>query len=94
MKFVISLLFTTSAFAAPINVYFENEANYALKIKEMLHADYMIPDELMVMRRIGRCETAPVMGQLDLCLKNNGDLQVVSVDRSFVSESLKIFRAP
>ncbi len=94
MKFVISLLLSTSAFASPINVYFEGDSTEAKMYREILMSDYKIPEELILVKSIKDCEAWKGEGKLDLCLKNNGDLLLVSVDRGFINESLKVFQAP
>ncbi len=95
MRFIISFLFTAGAWAAtPINVFHEAGTDSASMIKQILMRDYQIPEELIGVREVRNCAAVKRRGRLDLCLKNNGDLFVVSVDREFVSESLKIFKAP
>ena len=94
MKFVISFLFCVSVQAAPIHVFHEQDPESAQMFKDILMNDYQIPEELIAMKVIKSCEGAKSEGKLDLCLKNNGDLLLVSVDRNFIDESLKVFRAP
>lgn len=94
MKFVISLFIAFNAFAAPIHVYYEGKSEEALVYKELLTTEYQIPEDLILMKGIRNCDEVRGEGKLDLCLKNNGDLLMVSVDSSFISESLKVFRAP
>lgn len=94
MKYVISFFFATSAFASPIHVYFEDKQQEANMYKEILIKDYQIPEELILVKKISECEEVKAKGKLDLCLKNNGDLLMVSVDREFINESLKVFQAP
>lgn len=94
MKFVISLFFTTTIFANPIHLYHEGNSIEANMFKDILMTDYLIPEELITFRLIRDCETLKGIGKLDLCLKNNGDLLIVSVDREFINESLKVFQAP
>lgn len=94
MKFVISFLFFASAYASPIQVYFESDSTQAKMLKDILITDYQIPEELITMKKIKECEGIKTSGKLELCLKNNGDLLVVSVDRHFINESLKVFQAP
>ncbi|HXH74789.1 MAG TPA: hypothetical protein VNJ08_07470 [Bacteriovoracaceae bacterium] len=94
MKYVISLLITMNAWATPIRVFHEGEARYAEGIKTTMKFEYSLPDDLIHIEQVKSCSELVVRGKLDLCLKSNGDLLVVSVDREFVSESLKIFRAP
>lgn len=94
MKFVISLFISMNAFASPIHLFHEGEVTDAQIYKEILVKDYMIPEELILISKISKCEGKKRAGKLDLCLKNNGDLYLVSVDREFINESLKVFRAP
>lgn len=94
MKFVISLFFTTSIFANPIHLYHEGNSIEANMFKDILMTDYSIPEELITFRMTRDCEALRSVGKLDLCLKNNGDLLMVSVDREFINESLKVFQAP
>lgn len=95
MKFVISLfLFSFNTHAFPIHLFHEDNAAEATMLKEILIKDYLIPEELIGLKVAKDCEKQRPYGKLDLCLKNNGDLIVVSVDRGFINESLKIFQAP
>lgn len=94
MKFVISFLFSISAFASPINVFHEGDNQEAIMYRDILVADFKIPEDLIVIKPIKKCEALKGEGKLDFCLKNNGDLLMVSVDRDFINESLKVFQAP
>lgn len=94
MKFVISFLFAMNAYASPIQLFHEGDSTEALMYKEILINDYLIPEDLIRVRGTRECEKIKPIGKLDLCLKNNGDLYMVSVDREFINESLKVFRAP
>ena len=94
MKFVISFFICLSAHASPIQVFYEEESYRAQTVKDIFTGTYQIPEELIAMKSVVNCDELRMRGKLDLCLKNNGDLIVVSVDKSFVSESLKIFHAP
>ncbi|HXH32191.1 MAG TPA: hypothetical protein VNJ01_15405 [Bacteriovoracaceae bacterium] len=94
MKYVISLMLAVSAQAAPINVYFEAGPSDPRMIKQILMQDYSIPEDLIDEKEVRSCGEIQKKSKLDLCLKNNGDLLLVSVDRGFVNESLKIFKAP
>lgn len=95
MKFVISFFFLSlSAHSFPIHLYHEDNVSEAGMYKDILMKDYLIPEELISVRTINNCEVQKAEGKLDLCLKNNGDLLMVSVDRAFINESLKIFQAP
>lgn len=84
---------TNIGFAAEINLFHERNDIAAEEIKEILNSTYFIPDELIQKIPVRDCEEVNKKGRLDLCLKNNGDLILVSVDRRFVNESLKAFRA-
>lgn len=97
MKFVISflvILMMKDLVAAPIQVFYEEDPSRAELVKGIFTGDYHIPEELIAIKEVTKCEELSVRGKLDLCLKNNGDLLVVSVDKSFVNESLKVFQAP
>ncbi len=94
MKFVISLFITTTIYANPIHLYHEGNSIEANMFKDILMTDYLIPEELITFKITRNCEELKGVGKLDLCLKNNGDLLMVSVDREFINESLKVFQAP
>lgn len=94
MRFAISFFLCTSALASPINVFHEGNVHEANMYKAILEREYKIPEELVTVRLIKTCDGLKAVGKLDLCLKNNGDLLMVSVDREFVDESLKVFKAP
>lgn len=96
MKFAISfsILLSLPAFASPIRIYHESEEGRARIVREIFLQQYFIPEDLIAMVNVADCGDLKGQGKLDLCLKNNGDLLVVSVDRGFIYESLKIFQAP
>ncbi len=94
MKYIISLFLSFSLHASPIFLFHEDNLEDAQMYKEIMMRDYLIPEELISISRSPNCEGQKSAGKLDLCLKNNGDLIVVSVDRGFINESLKIFQAP
>ena len=94
MKFFISFLISLNALAAPIEIYHEGNSIEAKMFKDIMMIDYNIPEDLIRIRRANQCEEIKEEGKLGICLKNNGDLLVVSVDRGFVDESLKVFQAP
>ncbi len=96
MKFVTSIvfLFSLPAFATPIRIFHESEEGRARSVREIFQQQYFIPEDLIAEHVVSKCEDLKGQGKLDLCLKNNGDLLVVSVDRGFIYESLKIFQAP
>lgn len=96
MKFVtsLSLLFLSlSASANPIRVFHESKPDEAIVIRDIFRDQYSIPEDLIDLRSVMSCEGLNKRGKLDLCLKNNGDLIVVSADKNFISESLKVFWA-
>jgi hypothetical protein len=94
MKFFISFLISFNALAAPIQIYHEGNSLEANMFKDIMMMDYNIPEDLIIIRRTNLCEEIREEGKLGICLKNNGDLFLVSVDRGFVEESLKVFQAP
>lgn len=94
MKYVISFLLPLNLYASPIQIFHESEIERAEIVKEIFIESYKIPEILISLRTTKKCEELKRNGKLDLCLKNNGDLQVVSVDSGFINESLKIFQAP
>jgi DNA/RNA endonuclease YhcR with UshA esterase domain len=96
MKFVISFICLLPAVthASPIRIFHENKQEEARVVREIFLQQYAIPEDLIATQEVLSCEGLKGKGKLDLCLKNNGDLLVVSVDRGFINESLKIFQAP
>lgn len=94
MKFVISLFLSLATHASPINVYHEGNSLEANMYQDILIMDYKIPEDLIAIKSIRECEALKGEGKLDLCLKKNGDLLMVSVDRGFINESLKVFLGP
>lgn len=94
MKFIISLVFPVAVMGGPINIFHESIQSDAIIYKTILEKDYSIPSELISLKVIKNCGILKKHGKLDLCLKNNGDLLLVSVDREFVSDSLKVFQSP
>ncbi len=94
MKFVISYLLVSTAIATPIKVFHESMQEQAEIVRTIFMNEYKIPEELIVLQQISECEVLKQKGKLDVCLKKNGDLFVVSVDRDFINESLKVFRTP
>jgi hypothetical protein len=94
MKFVISLLLPLTVGANPINIIHENSHELALIYKTILENEYFVPSELITLKETKECSVIKKKGKLDLCLKNNGDLIVVSVDREFINDSLKVFQTP
>lgn len=83
-----------SAAAAPIRIFHEGNIEKAHTVKNIFSQNYQIPEELIVLKLVSNCGDLKGKGKLDVCLNNNGDLIIVSVDRGFVNESLKIFWAP
>lgn len=97
MKLSISalLLLASSAFATPIQIHFEKGQKIEATIyRDLLIKDYLIPEELISMNLVGSCDERKKRAELELCIKNNGDLKVVSVDKNFIQDSLRVFRAP
>jgi hypothetical protein len=94
MKFIISFFISFTALGSPIHIYYESSPIEAMMFKDIMKIDYSIPEELILLKKVRRCEVVKGEGKLDLCLKNNGDLFMVSVDRGFINESLKVFQAP
>jgi hypothetical protein len=93
MKFVISLLLISSvARANPIHIFHENNLELTLALVETLEKEYRIPSGLISISG-GKCQESHRRGKLDMCINDNGDLNVVSVDKNFI-ESIRIFRAP
>lgn len=94
MKFAISLLISVNAYSSPIFLNHEGRSDEARIYKTLLTDEYAIPQDLITMKKVENCSELRATGKLNLCLKNNGDLILVSVDREFISDSLKVFRAP
>lgn len=94
MKYSLLILLSLNTWAGPIMIYHEENQESADQIREVLIREYQIPEDLIELKKVRECAVLKDKGVLDLCLKNNVDLDVVSVDRGFVNESLKIFRAP
>lgn len=97
MKFVtrLSLLLACANLrAAPIQIHYEEDMINAQIVKDIFVDAYQIPEDLIALRPVTKCDELKEKGKLDLCLNNNGDLLIVSVDRGFISESLTVFRAP
>jgi hypothetical protein len=93
MKFVISFFICLNSWAGPIRIFHGPESLHAAAIRAELISAYQIPEELISMVATDMCEETQTSGKLDLCIKNNGDLLLVSVDSGFI-QSLKIFNAP
>lgn len=96
MKFATSLFaffLTTGLAASPIRVFHESKPEEAKLVRGILLEEYAIPEDLIDLRSVVNCEGVKRKGKLDLCLKNNGDLVVVSADKNFIRESLKVFWA-
>lgn len=94
MKYVISLFWCSCVLGSPIHVFHEEELERANSVKDIFVNEYQIPEDLIGLKVTSDCETLRGKGKLDVCINKNGDLLVVSVDKSFVNESLKIFTAP
>lgn len=98
MKFGISLFMFAFmgevAIASPIKIFFEKDSTRATWVKEIFTVTYQIPEDLIELKEVQKCDGLKERGKLDLCLNDNGDLLVVSVDSGFINESLRIFQAP
>lgn len=96
MKLGISLLLlTATALASPIQIHFESGQMIEASIyQELLMRDYQIPEGLISKNLVTKCEDRRRQAELELCIKNNGDLLVVSADKNFIRDSLSVFRAP
>jgi hypothetical protein len=95
MKFVISfILLSMNLHASTIHVYHEAVFEEASLYKDLLTEEYLIPEYLIFLKTVDNCDALRVQGKLDLCIKKNGDLLLVSIDREFINESLKVFWAP
>lgn len=94
MKYAISFFISFNLHASPITVHHEQTSTRAHSVKNIFVGTYHIPEDLISVKEVVKCDELIGQGKLDLCIKNNGDLLVVSVDRRFVNESLKIFQAP
>ncbi len=97
MRFAISLValfISIDLRADPIHIYYETDSNFAHEIKDIFTQEYSLPEEIITLKRVNFCREIREKSKLDICLNENGDLQVVSVDHRFISESLKVFKAP
>lgn len=96
MKLGISLfILVTTVHARPIQIHFERgQKMEAIIYKELMVQDYSIPEEIISVNLVESCEGRKKQAELEICIKNNGDLQVVSVDKNFIRESLSVFKAP
>lgn len=96
MKLSISLfLLSSTVWGTPIQIHFEKGQKIEATIyQELLINDYQVPEELISINLIRNCEERKKQAELELCIKSNGDLKVVSVDKNFIRESLRVFRAP
>jgi hypothetical protein len=93
MKFVISsLIILSTAYANPIRIFHENNLALTLELVETMQKEYLIPAALISISQ-GKCSWQHNRGKLDLCINENGDLELVSVDKNFI-ESIRIFQAP
>ena len=94
ISFLVMLMTMSSVSASPIKIFYERDIARAEMVKEIFTSTYQIPEDLIALKEVTNCSEVKGKGKLDLCLNDNGDLLVVSVDSGFISESLKIFRAP
>lgn len=99
MKLGISLFLLLSASMlramTPVQIYFEaGQRLEAIIYRDLLIQDHAVPEELITLNEVMECETMSAKTEFELCIKSNGDLKVVSVDKKFIQESLSIFKAP
>jgi hypothetical protein len=94
MKFLISLLFCFKVFGAPIMIKHEKQIERAQVVEELLTTNWNIPENLIEIETTEDCLKEKSSKKLELCIKKNGDLLVVSVNRKFINESLQVFRTP
>jgi hypothetical protein len=97
MKYVISLMLILTPLvlkADPIHIFYETNNDLAYEVKKIFTEQYSIPEEIISIKQISNCQQITGEGKLDLCINENGDLQVVSADQRFISDSLKVFKAP
>lgn len=99
MKFATSLTLLLACqllwAMTPVQIYFESGQRLeAIIYRDLLMHDYLIPEELITVREVAECEARRARTEFELCIKSNGDLKLVSVDRKFIQESLSIFKAP
>ena len=99
MKLGISLLLLLSTqmlrAITPVHIYFEaGQSLDAMIYRDLLIKDHAIPEDLISMSEVAECERKKARTEFELCIKSNGDLKVVSVDKKFIQESLSIFKAP
>jgi hypothetical protein len=93
----IFLFLSTPVLSAmtPVQLYFEEGQRLeAIIYRDLLIQDYAVPEELITLTEVMKCETMSAKTEFELCIKSNGDLKVVSVDKKFIQESLSIFKAP
>lgn len=96
MKLGISLLLLLCAksWGTPIQIYFEKGQKIEASIyQDLLIKDYQIPEELISLTLVVDCDVRKKRAELELCIKNNGDLKLVSVDKNFIRDSLSVFKA-
>ena len=97
MKFIISLclLNSLSVFAQSdiIRISFEaSNRELALKVQEQMEREFFIPREFVRMVESSEpCEKRRESSQWHLCINTDGNLNEVSVDRTFKNETLKVF---
>lgn len=97
MKLIISVLLSLTlvpnASADIIRISFdEGHRELAVRIQEQMEMEFFIPKEFITMlEKRGPCERSRVNVQWHLCINKNGNLEEVSVDRTFKNETLKVF---
>ena len=97
MKFTISFLLFLAyphvAKADIIRISFEgSNRDLAQKVQEQMEREFYIPkDFVRMLEKRGPCERSRENVQWHLCINKNGNLEEVSVDRTFKNETLKVF---
>ncbi len=97
MKFIISLFtlaaLSSNAKADIIRISFESgNREIAQRVQEQMEKDFFIPKEFVRMvETSGACKKSRENIQWHLCINTNGNLNEVSVDRTFKNETLKVF---
>ncbi len=97
MKLIISVLLSLTlvpnASADIIRISFdEGHRELAVRIQEQMEMEFFIPKEFITMlEKRGPCERSRENVQWHLCINKNGNLEEVSVDRTFKNETLKVF---
>jgi|GEM_PF-5328690 len=91
MKFIISILLLSKAQASLLVIHHENNLQHAKIFKEILTADYQIPENLIEVRETRACEEIVPRKKFELCVKSNEELIVLNAERSFIELTMKSF---